>query len=92
MDDFDSHLAIMAQEINLPRVNDTNNAGGSMTITNSALQQREALRILSQMKTKPIIAVDLDYTVHNKYFYRSPHIRTVYSSPLTFLIVFPNDN
>lgn len=35
----------------------------NMTITSSALLQREALRILSQMKSKPIIAVDLDYTV-----------------------------
>eukprot|EP00598_Pedospumella_elongata_P006527 CAMPEP_0184973236 /NCGR_PEP_ID=MMETSP1098-20130426/5114_1 /TAXON_ID=89044 /ORGANISM="Spumella elongata, Strain CCAP 955/1" /LENGTH=272 /DNA_ID=CAMNT_0027495681 /DNA_START=180 /DNA_END=998 /DNA_ORIENTATION=+ len=34
-----------------------------MTITSSALLQREALRILSQMKSKPIIAVDLDYTL-----------------------------
>ncbi len=41
----------------------SNDQSVNMTITSSALLQREALRILSQMKSKPIIAVDLDYTV-----------------------------
>lgn len=43
----------------------SNDQSVNMTITSSALLQREALRILSQMKSKPIIAVDLDYTVSN---------------------------
>lgn len=34
-----------------------------MTITSTALLQREAIQILSQLDSKPIIAVDLDYTV-----------------------------
>lgn len=48
----------------------TNN---NMTITSSALLQREALRILSQMKSKPIIAVDLDYTVKISHNFNCRH-------------------
>jgi len=34
-----------------------------VTVTASALKQREALDILASLDKKPIIAIDLDYTV-----------------------------
>lgn len=52
----------------------------NMTITSSALLQREALRILSQMKSKPIIAVDLDYTVKISHYFH--YHRIVYYQQL----------
>lgn len=62
----------------------SNDQSGNMTITSSALLQREALRILSQMKSKPIIAVDLDYTVRHlpASFFILPDIALNNSLPL----------
>lgn len=53
-----------------------------MTITSTALLQREATQILAQLDTKPIIAVDLDYTVIS-YFVRLD-FQTCFDSPILF--------